>query len=95
MFDYLIVYPAALLFGFLVGLLLPRLGRRGTFAVVLASGVPGAAFAVIGALAYLDMMGVARLLREMAVPAAVICYVLGVVGGLAGIGLRSILRHGS
>lgn len=91
MFDYLIVYPAAVFLGFLVGLLFPRWGRRGTLTVILVSGLPGAVLSVFGALAYLDMVGVARLFKEMALPAALICYALGLFGGLVGIAVRSLV----
>lgn len=92
MFDYLIVYPAALFAGLLLGLLSPRWGRRGTLMVILASGLPGVLFAVLGALAYLEMVGIARLLKEMVLPAGLICYALGLFGGLVGIAVRSIVR---
>ena len=93
MFDFFLVYPAALFLGLLAGVMLPRWGRKGTLVAVLASGVPGAAFAVVETFAYRDMAGVAQLLTEMAVPAALICYALGLMGGLVGAGIRSLLRR--
>jgi hypothetical protein len=88
-FGYLIVYPAALILGLLVGLLLPRWGSSGPVVTLVVSGLPGAAFGIYEAFAYQDQVGLAQLVKEIVLPAGVICYALGVFGGRLGTDIRA------
>ena len=94
MFGFMIVDPAGLLLGALVGELIPlRSGSRRAVASAI-SGAVAALFATWESLAFLAPdISLQTLLFQLALPAAAICFSLGVIGTYTGTASRHVARR--
>jgi hypothetical protein len=80
-------YPLSLIIGLVLGAIVRR-----PLLSILWSAAFGGALAALLSLEFVGMISFERLLREMIIPAAAFCAVLGIIGAGVSLSVKAIVR---